>query len=106
MTFKHTNINVFMCTISLLQMITNGIYRSIEHRATVNSAQARLSVATFYNPGPGADAEIGPAHSLINEQNPALYRRLSLGEYVKGLFARKLRGKSYINTMKLHHGEE
>lgn len=94
---------LFVYVICLLQMITNGIYRSIEHRATVNSAQERLSIATFYNPG--VDSEIGPAHSLITEQNPALYTRLGLGEYIKRLFARELDGKSFIDVMKLQHGE-
>ncbi|THF98466.1 hypothetical protein TEA_006729 [Camellia sinensis var. sinensis] len=28
-------------------MVTNGIYKSIEHRATVNSEKERLSIATF-----------------------------------------------------------
>ena len=32
------------------QIVTNGAYRSIEHRATVNSIKERLSVATFYSP--------------------------------------------------------
>ncbi|PON69802.1 Isopenicillin N synthase [Parasponia andersonii] len=92
--------NAFIVNIGdILEMITNGIYGSIEHRVTVNSAQERLSIATFYNPG--VDTEIGPAHSLINEQNPELYRRLGIKEYVKGLFARELDGKSYIDVMKL-----
>nr|POE91256.1 protein srg1 [Quercus suber] len=42
---------------------------SIEHRATVNSAKERLSMATFYSPRPEAD--IGPAPSLITPESPA-----------------------------------
>ncbi|XP_062087254.1 protein SRG1-like [Humulus lupulus] len=83
----------------ILEMITNGVYRSIEHRATVNSAQERLSIATFLNPS--VDAEIGPAHGLVTQQNPALYKTLGLRDYVKGLFSRELDGKSYIDAMKL-----
>ena len=85
-------------------MITNGIYRSIEHRVTVNATQKRLSIGAFYHPGPTEDTEIGPAHSLINEQTPALYKRLPLGEYLKGYFARELDGK-YVEVMKLQPGE-
>jgi isopenicillin N synthase-like dioxygenase len=47
----------------LLQIITNGIYRSIEHRATVNSKNERISIPTFYTTK--HDGEIGPAKSLI-----------------------------------------
>ncbi|XP_070664628.1 protein SRG1-like [Malus domestica] len=49
----------------VLDIITKGTYRSIEHRATVNSEKERLSIATFYNPR--VDGEIGPASSLITE---------------------------------------
>ena len=85
-------------------MITNGVYRSIEHRATVDSVKERLSIATFYNPR--VDAEIGPVNSLITEKTPALYRTLEYQEYFRGLFARKLDGKSYIDAMKLEPGGE
>ncbi|KAF4357708.1 hypothetical protein F8388_025731 [Cannabis sativa] len=44
---------------------------------------------------------IGPAKSLINEKNPALYRTLPNKEYFKGLFSRELDGKNYIDSMKL-----
>ncbi|KAF2305382.1 hypothetical protein GH714_004543 [Hevea brasiliensis] len=43
--------NAFIINIGdILEILTNGIYRSIEHRATVNSDKERLSIATFYNP--------------------------------------------------------
>ncbi|KAK2376035.1 protein SRG1 [Trifolium repens] len=32
-----------------LEIMTNGIYKSIEHRATVNSEKERISVAAFHN---------------------------------------------------------
>lgn len=97
--------NAFIVNIGdILEMITNGVYRSIEHRATVDSVKERLSIATFYNPR--VDAEIGPVNSLITERTPASYRTLEYQEYVRGLFARKLDGKSYIDAMKLEPGGE
>ncbi|XP_054811306.1 protein SRG1-like [Prosopis cineraria] len=52
--------NAFILNIGdTLEIITNGTYRSVEHRATVNSEKERLSNATFYNPR--YDAEIGPS---------------------------------------------
>ncbi|XP_030508626.2 protein SRG1-like [Cannabis sativa] len=92
--------NAFVVNIGdILEILTNGIYRSIEHRATVNSTHERLSVATFHNIS--VDSMIGPAKSLINEKNPALYRTLPNKEYFKGLFSRELDGKNYIDSMKL-----
>ncbi|KAM6601312.1 hypothetical protein CsatA_020921 [Cannabis sativa] len=92
--------NAFIVNIGdILEIITNGMYRSIEHRAIVNSVQERLSIATFLNTS--VESEIGPAHSLINQQNPALYRTVGIKDYIKGLFSRELDGKSYIEVMKL-----
>ncbi|KAI3945024.1 hypothetical protein MKW92_005597 [Papaver armeniacum] len=43
--------NAFIVNIGdILEIMSNGIYRSVEHRATVNSTKERLSVATFHSP--------------------------------------------------------
>ncbi|XVF79118.1 hypothetical protein PTKIN_Ptkin14bG0193900 [Pterospermum kingtungense] len=92
--------NAFIVNVGdVLEMVTNGAYRSIEHRATVNSERERLSIATFYNPR--YEGEVGPAPSLISPQKPALFRTLKVEEYFKGLFSRELQGKSYLDTMRI-----
>lgn len=87
----------------LLQIIKNGEYRSIEHRAVVNSEKERLSVATFYSSN--IDSELGPAPGLITPQNPPVFRRMPTEEYFKVFFARKLNGKSYLDFMRIDDGE-
>ncbi|KAF8391138.1 hypothetical protein HHK36_023439 [Tetracentron sinense] len=87
----------------ILEIVYNGTYRSIEHRATVNSVKERLSIATFFNPN--FDSEIGPAPCLIGPHNPALFRRVGVEEYFKGYFARKLDSKSYLDVMRIENGE-
>ncbi|KAI3841880.1 hypothetical protein MKW92_038077 [Papaver armeniacum] len=93
--------NAFIVNIGdMMEIVSNGIYRSIEHRAVVNSAKERLSVAAFHSAN--LDAEIGPAHSLINPPHkPALFRRESVETYFKNFFARKLDGKSYLDSMRI-----
>ncbi|KAK6917244.1 Non-hem dioxygenase N-terminal domain [Dillenia turbinata] len=92
--------NAFVVNIGdILEMVTNGAYRSIEHRATINPVKERLSIATFYSPK--LDVEMGPAPSLIIPQNPALFKRIITGDYFKGLFARELHGKSYLDAMRI-----
>ncbi|KAK7244080.1 hypothetical protein RIF29_38898 [Crotalaria pallida] len=94
--------NAFIVNIGdVMEIITNGVYRSIEHRAIVNSAKERLSIATFYSPG--LDCVLGPTSSLINEQTPAQFKRIGMNEYTKDLFARKLDGKSYLDSMRNEH---
>jgi len=83
--------------------MTNGIYGSIEHRATVSSAKERLSVATFYSPR--LEAEIGPAPSLITQESPASFKRIGAGDYLRGYLSRKLDGKAYIDGMRIQNEE-
>ncbi|WMV15703.1 hypothetical protein MTR67_009088 [Solanum verrucosum] len=80
--------------IALQKIVSNGVYRSIEHRAIVNSNKERLSVATFYSSN--LDSELGPAHSLTGPNNPPIFRKVPVDKYFKDFFARKLDGKSYL----------
>ncbi|KAM3743159.1 hypothetical protein ACB098_07G123300 [Castanea mollissima] len=97
--------NAFIVNIGdILEIVTNGIYRSIEHRATVNSAKERLSVATFYNPS--LEADMGPAPSLITPEFPALFKRIGVADYFRGYLSRELNGKTYIDGMRIQNEEQ
>lgn len=87
-----------------LQIMTNDIYRSVEHRATVNAVKERLSIATFYNPS--LTSEIGPAPSLLTPERPALFRRIGVANFFRGYFAHELRGKSYVDAIRIGNEEE
>ncbi|GLU13886.1 hypothetical protein SLE2022_304960 [Rubroshorea leprosula] len=66
--------NAFVVNIGdIMEIVSNGIYRSIEHWAIVNSTRERLSVATFYSSQ--LDTELGPSPSLIDPDNPAIFGR-------------------------------
>ncbi|KAK4859052.1 hypothetical protein QYF36_026046 [Acer negundo] len=94
--------NAFIINIGdALEILSNGAYRSIEHRATVNSIKERLSVATFF--APKLDGEIGPAPSLLTPETPAIFRRIGVKDYYKGRFSRKLDGKSYVDVMRIQN---
>uniref|UniRef100_A0A151UEU5 S-norcoclaurine synthase 1 n=1 Tax=Cajanus cajan TaxID=3821 RepID=A0A151UEU5_CAJCA len=79
--------------------MSNGVYKSVEHRAIVNSTKERISIAMFF--GPKFQSEIGPAPSFIDQENPPLYKTMKMEKYVKGFFSRKLDGKSYLEHMKI-----
>ncbi|WJX46925.1 hypothetical protein P8452_33666 [Trifolium repens] len=92
--------NAFIINLGdMLEIITNGIYPSIEHRATVNSEKERISLATFY--GPDMQAMLAPAPSLVTQERPAQFRRISVVDHFNGYFAQELRGKSYLNEMRI-----
>ncbi|KAL9404030.1 hypothetical protein Peur_001002 [Populus x canadensis] len=88
----------------ILEILSNGVYKSIEHRATTNSKEERLSMAFFVSPK--FEAEVGPLTSLISPQNPPLFRRIGMEKYVKDFFSRKLHGKSFLEDMKIEGAEE
>ncbi|MED6117610.1 Aconitate hydratase mitochondrial, partial [Stylosanthes scabra] len=46
-----------------IEVITNGKYKSVEHRVIAQTNGTRMSIASFYNPG--SDAVIYPAPSLL-----------------------------------------
>ncbi|XP_043688294.1 protein SRG1-like [Telopea speciosissima] len=97
--------NAFVVNVGdIMEIMSNGVYRSIEHRATVNSWKERLSIATFYSTK--LDAELGPAPSLIGANNPAMFRRVPVEKYFKEFFALKLSGKSYLDFMRIQNGEK
>ncbi|KAK9120669.1 hypothetical protein Syun_018286 [Stephania yunnanensis] len=58
----------------LLEVWSNGKYKSIEHRVVVNPNKERLSVAGFH--GPNEDAIIGPLPDLVKKDGAANYKSL------------------------------
>jgi len=82
------------------QIITNGKYRSCEHRAITNPDRARLSVATFHDPA--KTVKISPASELINESSPAKYRDVVYGDHVLSWYTKGPEGKRNIDALLLH----
>ncbi|CAH1448615.1 unnamed protein product [Lactuca virosa] len=88
----------------ILEILSNGIYNSIEHRAVVNAIKERMSLAMFFNPK--LEADVGPSKSLIrNTGNPPLYKTLVMEQYLKDFFSRKLNGKTFLEKMKIKDGD-
>ncbi|XP_076888191.1 oxoglutarate-dependent flavonoid 7-O-demethylase 1-like [Bidens hawaiensis] len=84
----------------VLEIMSNGVYNSIEHKATVNATSERISLATFFNPK--LEADVGPAKSLLmNTGNQPLYRTLVMEQYLKDFFSYKLNGKTHLEKMKI-----
>ncbi|KAK7319167.1 hypothetical protein RJT34_03885 [Clitoria ternatea] len=94
--------NAFIINIGdMLEIMTNGIYRSIEHRAIVNSEMERISIATFY--GPDLKAILAPAPSFVTLERPAQFKSVSVEDHFKGYFSQELRGKLYLDEVKIQN---
>ncbi|WOH10958.1 hypothetical protein DCAR_0830435 [Daucus carota subsp. sativus] len=81
-----------------MQVISNGKYKSIEHRVIVNSTTERVSLAFFYNPK--EDMTIAPAQKLISNSSPALYPPMSFREYRSFIRTKGPSGKSQVESLK------
>lgn len=80
-----------------LQIITNGKYKSAQHRAIANANKARLSVATFHDPA--KNMKISPAPALVTESFPPRYIQIVYGEYVSSWYSNGPEGKRNIDKI-------
>ncbi|GAV91625.1 2OG-FeII_Oxy domain-containing protein/DIOX_N domain-containing protein [Cephalotus follicularis] len=67
-----------------LEVITNGKYKSVEHRVVAQTDGTRMSIASFYNPG--SDAVIYPAPALVEkeaEEKKQMYPKFVFEDYMK-----------------------
>lgn len=76
------------------QILSNAIYKSVEHRVIVNSMQERVSLAYFYNPK--SDLLIQPAKELVTSDMPAMYSAMTYDEYRLYVRTKGLKGKSQL----------
>ncbi|GLJ42598.1 hypothetical protein SUGI_0882970 [Cryptomeria japonica] len=86
-----------------LQVLSNGRFQSIEHRAITNNTTARISIPTFC--GPSLDAFISPAESMVDEEHPALYRGYRFEEYMDAFWSQGLKSKTILDRFKIETGQ-
>ncbi|KAM1029764.1 hypothetical protein FF1_042158 [Malus domestica] len=82
-----------------LQALSNGIYKSVWHRAVTNTERARLSVASFLCPQD--DALISPAKALTEDGSAAIYRGYTYTEYFKKFWTRDLEKDHCLDLFKI-----
>uniref|UniRef100_A0A0E0C1M9 Fe2OG dioxygenase domain-containing protein n=1 Tax=Oryza meridionalis TaxID=40149 RepID=A0A0E0C1M9_9ORYZ len=82
----------------ILQVFTNGRYKSVEHRVVVDGKKERLSMATFHSPS--KNAIVGPLSEMVEHEDDAVYTSMDHDELLKLFFAKKLEGKNFLNPIK------
>ncbi|KAL9260868.1 Bi-functional coumaroyl CoA and feruloyl CoA ortho-hydroxylase F6H2-2-1-like protein [Drosera capensis] len=84
----------------MIQILSNGIYRSIEHKVVANPRKNRVSVAIFVNPS--ADQVVGPLPEVLeNTGEKPLYREIVFLEYFRYFFSKGHDGKATIEWTKI-----
>lgn len=81
-----------------MQLLSNGTFKSVEHRVTANAAADRISVAYFHNPQD--DILISPASEIVRRSGPALYRPITYKEYKIQIRMLGLGRQSHVDSLK------
>ncbi|XP_022718088.1 S-norcoclaurine synthase 1-like [Durio zibethinus] len=82
----------------VIEIMSNGEYKSIEHRAVINPDKERLSIAAFHSPN--VSTKIGPLPDLV-KTSKAGYRTIPHEEFVRLTISSRLDGKGLLDQMKL-----
>ncbi|XP_058775233.1 flavonol synthase/flavanone 3-hydroxylase [Vicia villosa] len=62
-----------------MEILSNGKYKAVLHRTTVNKDETRMSWPVFIEPQ--GDFEVGPLPKLINKDNPARFKTKKYKDY-------------------------
>ncbi|XP_027333910.1 protein DMR6-LIKE OXYGENASE 1-like [Abrus precatorius] len=82
-----------------LEILTNGKYKSVVHRAVVNKKGPRISVGIAH--GPPLDNIVGPAPELLNENTPPAYRAIKYRDYLQLQQSHELDRKSCLDRVRI-----
>ena len=81
----------------IVQILSNGRYKSAQHRVVTNPHRMRISSATFYDPAP--EAVISPLPELVSKSHIAKFKPVEYGAYVSRL-------RKYGRSSNGHQGKE
>ena len=63
----------------MMQILSNGKYKGVLHRTTVDKEKTRMSWPVFLEP-PG-EFVVGPLPQLVDQQNPPKYKTKKFKDY-------------------------
>ncbi|TVU12125.1 hypothetical protein EJB05_45752 [Eragrostis curvula] len=90
----------------LLQLVSNGRFKSVEHRVVANRSQdtPRISVASFFNADVKTSTRLyGPIDELTssNGGDAPLYRNITVREFITQFYKKGLDGRPALDYFKL-----
>ncbi|CAL5418870.1 unnamed protein product [Camellia sinensis] len=85
-----------------IQVLSNGRYKSVHHRAVTNKELPRISIAMFY--GPNKDIMIGPIDDLVDEkEHPPLYRSYLFADFLAEFYKQEGTRRMVKEVFQLQH---
>ncbi|KAM3223890.1 hypothetical protein ACQJBY_057347 [Aegilops geniculata] len=83
----------------VMEIVSNGFFKSLVHRVVTNAEKERLSLVMFYALDP--EVEIEPVQELVDDQRPRRYRKMKSKDYLAKFFDTYATGKLAIDSMKI-----
>ncbi|XP_010644912.1 scopoletin 8-hydroxylase [Vitis vinifera] len=83
-----------------LQILSNGKYKSAEHRVRTTSTQSRVSIPIFTIPRP--NEKIGPLPQVVERDGVAHYREVVVEEYMNNFFGKAHEGKKSLDFAQIN----
>ncbi|XP_059448280.1 2-oxoglutarate-dependent dioxygenase 19-like [Corylus avellana] len=93
--------NAFVVNIGdQMEIMSNGKYKSVVHRAFVNEKATRISMATII--GPPLDSVVGPAREFVHRENNApAYTGMKYKEYMHLQQSHQIDAKSCLDHVRI-----
>ncbi|XLR10645.1 hypothetical protein HN51_047291, partial [Arachis hypogaea] len=82
------------------EVLSNGLFNSVVHRATLHRDRTRFSIVSLFSLG--MDDNMGVAADLIDDEHPNKYRESSFRDFLDFLASNDIaQGKNFIDTLKI-----
>ncbi|KAI4370095.1 hypothetical protein MLD38_018477 [Melastoma candidum] len=96
--------SLFVNTCDQIEILTNGKYKSVVHKAVVNGSTPRMSLVVSY--GPSLDAYVEPSERVLRHENStAAYNGMTYSKYYDVVYKGPLpKGKSALEALKIMPG--
>ncbi|KAJ3679677.1 hypothetical protein LUZ60_017688 [Juncus effusus] len=82
----------------IIEILSNGIYKSIEHRATINTEKERISIAAFHSPDQNITLQPLPEIVGVGKVN---FKSISHKGFMRAFLDSNLDGKSQLDMLRL-----
>ncbi|CAI0466420.1 unnamed protein product [Linum tenue] len=87
---------------TLLQVMSNDKFTSVEHRVVLKGAEPRVSAISFFGIGYTLNTRLyGPVEELLSEDNPPKYKKTTIKDLVAHAYKQGLDGTSFLHHLKL-----
>lgn len=82
-----------------IEVMSNGRYKSVLHRATLNKERTRISIASLHSLA--LEKKVGPAPELVDEEHPLAYNEGSFRGFLDHISGNDItKQQRYIDTLK------